>query len=123
MVALASSLGRLPVKCGKACDDASVRKRWGCDADADPAGYTIHCWHCGGQGPCEWCDGVGRLPVPRCPSRCLTPEVRVALRAFWWQRDGVLPVGGGWLEQTEPFLDACRFLGAEYARLSESEVT
>jgi len=123
MVALATALGRLPVKCGRACDDPAIRKRWGCDDDAEPAGYTVHCWHCDGRGPCDACGGEGRLPVARCPSRCLTPDVRTCLRGYWLRRDGVLPVGSGWLHQTEPFLEACRVLDVEYARLQESEVT
>ena len=122
MVALASSLGKLPVKCGRACDDAAVRRRWGCDKDADPAGYTVHCWYCdGGDFRCEECGGEGRLPVPRCPSRCLTPDVLDMLRAFWFKRDQILPVAGGWLGQAETFLAGCRILDSEYARLQKSE--
>ena len=122
MVALAASLGRLPVKCGRACDDAAVRERWGCDKDADPAGYTVPCWHCDGKDArCVECKGEGRLPVPRCPSRCLTADVRLVLRAFWFKRDQILPVSGGWLDQTEAFLAACRVLDTEYARLQSKD--
>lgn len=122
MVALAASLGRLPVRCGRACDDAAIRKRWGCDEDAEPAGYTVHCWYCDGSDVrCEKCGGSGRLDVPRCPSRCITPDVQSALRAFWWKRDGILPVAGGWLDQTEPFRAACQILGAELDRLQRSK--
>jgi len=123
MVALAASLGRLPVKCGGACKDPKVRERWGCDHDAEPAGYTVHCWYCDGRGVgCEHCEGAGRLPVPRCPTRCRTPDVLLALEAWRWRQDGFLPGAGTWLDQTDQFLDVCRILDVEHARLTEEGV-
>jgi hypothetical protein len=48
-----------------------------------------------------------------CPQRAITPDVWRALEAAEWANQGVLPVAGGWLDQTRSILDAIACVNAD----------
>jgi hypothetical protein len=67
----------------------------------------VTCWSCEGFDPqrrCGVCAGRTTIPMYRCPGRCRAPEVLDALRAFRWMKRGVLPIPGGYLDQSRTFL-------------------
>lgn len=117
------------------CGD--LRKQWGCDAPTDEPVFSITCGVCNGNG-CpphegEWtdpnrapCDG-GHVRYYRCMSAILAhaPQWLLDFLDAYRMLDqhGVLPVAGGYMNQTALFADACSVLSSEvgdWARL-ESE--
>lgn len=103
-----------------ACKQAAVRARWGCDQDVENPVYAVDCWICSGIGyECDRCNGTGKIPMPRCPGRCNTTDVRRVVAAYNWMKKGFLPVEGGYLDQAQTFLNACDFIGAMVAHHEE----
>ncbi len=61
----------------------------------------------------EFEDGTA---LSRCPVRCLTPAVSRVARAYRFrEQGGILPVAGGWLDQSATLIDAFDLLDREIA--------
>ena len=75
------------------------------------------CDVCGGgeaKRTCQTCLGRGWLKLTSCPKRQIAPETWDWVRMFLLADKGVLPVGGGALDQCETFLEAWQaFAGLE----------
>lgn len=90
-----------------------MRKQYGCDEDTEQPVYEVTCWSCKGFDPqrrCKTCGGRTTLPMHRCPGRCRTPATLDVLRAHRWLKRGVLPVPGGYLDQSHTFLEAVEWI-------------
>jgi hypothetical protein len=69
---------------------------------------------CDGNDPaCRECRGTGFAEIVGCPAALVTEDVRDALRTYDFMQNGMLPMPGGWLDQTEIMLNAVDFLAAE----------
>ena len=76
------------------------------------------CPECRGQG-CEVCGGRGRLEVRRCPGRAV-PRVAWAICGYAARLEsGILPVAGGWEDQSVSWAEAVNFVLAEKAAYDE----
>lgn len=79
------------------------RERWGCEADA-PRPFAVIPWR------------GGSIPVKRCPSKTLPPEILSALRWIGHARNGNWPCAGGLLDQSATFVRAFEVVSAEISR-------
>lgn len=74
----------------------------------------ITCTACNGPSQsCKVCSGRGFELIYRCPTSHVTPDVADAIAAYNMLESGILPVAGGWLDQSEDFAAACCILNAE----------
>jgi len=94
---------------GRLCSHRSGR----CDVTAGNPLF-IACPACDGPGStCHRCNGTGELAFTTCP-RATIPAVAVAaVRYEEFSRRGVLPVGGGLLDQTAAGVDALQHVADE----------
>ena len=88
------------------------RTAWGCDTPTQNAIFTISCPSCHRSGgECRVCGGTGKAPVHDCPFKD-KGAVQTAGTIIPYLRDaedaGVLPAGGGMLDQTAFFVKAFR---------------
>jgi hypothetical protein len=90
--------------------------------------FEIGCGTCYGRDhACERCDGLGRIELYRCPTAVLSEahplmrvQVDLLMRAYLaMDRRNVLPVDGGFIEQSRSFLQACEIIDAERGRFEE----
>lgn|GEM_PF-2017558 len=104
------------------------RIRWGCDAPSDRPVFEVGCGTCYGRDfACERCGGLGRIELYRCPTAVLSEapplervQVDLLMRAYLaMDRRNVLPVDGGFIEQSRSYLQACEIIDAERARYEE----
>lgn len=72
----------------------------------------MQCPVCSGGG-CSACEGSGRFSVTECPRKLVPHEAWEMIEAADMTRRGLPPVAGGSLDQTQTFLDACRFIWAD----------
>lgn len=56
--------------------------------------------------PCASCSGSGEFDVPEPPRWFATADAHRAIDAAQLARNGILPAGGGWLDQTQNFIDS-----------------
>lgn len=103
------------------------RKAWGCDGESKREVFTIGCPRCFGlaspDDPCKECKG-GVISLKRCPSayieaapRAVQVEAGRAFAAYLaWTDQGLPPVSGGWLEQSQGFHQVCTLVDAERGR-------
>lgn len=70
------------------------------------------CPDCEGDG-CDPCRRKGKVKIIACP-RAAVADVAPLLRAYQiLRKHGILPVGGGWLDQTQQFLNAVALIDTE----------
>ena len=105
-----------------------MRAAWGCDEAATRPVFDIGCNRCLGQDyDCELCGGINRVPQHRCPTALMgeaTPLDRMSvdlLMRSYIQLDlrSVLPVAGGFLDQTRGFAAACEIIDSERGRIEQ----
>lgn len=98
----------------------STRENWGCDAPAAHVVYSIECGECRGakRPECKHCGGSGKVEFNRCPSSVLRESGRQqwldAILRTYRQYSGrnVLPMEGGYAEQTASWTEAVDILDA-----------
>jgi hypothetical protein len=75
---------------------------------------------CSGEG-CDGCEGRGHTLITDCPQKRFDRSVFTAMRCTRLAKKGILPVGGGLLDQSSQFCDAfdhiCADEGAWKAKL------
>ena len=104
-----------------------IRRRHGCDEPCEQAQYVILCPECDGVRPndCESCESEGKLRgyklMRRCPASFQTLDVSLAMRAYYMMEKGFLPADGGLMDQPAPFMQFCRILGNELARIKAEQ--
>ena len=101
-----------------------LRKSWGCDDPADHVVWESSCPRCSGTLPdCGRCGGTGEVSYDRCPSavidksgRGLQMTLDLLLRAYsHYDRRNVMPMSGGWLDQSRSFLCGVDLIDSERA--------
>jgi len=96
------SLGHWKLDC-EACTESQKIER-GCEKDSPiPDAWT-----------------VGEFTFQRCPVKELDPKTYLYLRAFNWYRRGYLPSSGGWMDQTNKFVEAVAYIEAEAERIKKA---
>jgi hypothetical protein len=65
--------------------------------------------NCRGAG-CETCNHVGTVKITQCPQTLITEDVRTFLKFYGLSENGIMPVDGGALDQTQSFIDAMHYL-------------
>lgn len=92
------------------------RKQWGCDEPTEWEQLVADCVVCSGKSEtCSHCNGEGKVRYYRCPNTLLKRDAADVCRAALMFEQGVLPVGGGWAEQSAPFIDALSIARSELA--------
>lgn len=81
----------------------------------------LECWECEGRSSqCAVCQGKNQIPVHRCPMSFVPRAAwQVCEAAILFAEAGVLPVAGGWLEQSATFVDALALVLKERAHYLE----
>lgn len=90
-------------------DRRALRAKWGCDRTSDKTGLEIECVVCperqARQG-CAACEGTGKIQILRCP-HVLVQRVHLDIcQGAELIELGLLPVAGGWADQSATFFDA-----------------
>lgn len=98
------------IRAGKLCKQCSNKCR-NLPTEAQPR--YIECPCCDGRGECEHCDD-GHVLIPGCPTR-YCDEIVPAVELIDLFHEGMPPVDGGALDQSDWFLNAARFLKNEDA--------
>jgi len=78
----------------------------------------IQCGQCDGAG-CDSCGEVGRHIVKSCPRKLIDGEMWSMIGDFSISNDGLWPVAGGTLDQTQSFLNARAIWQTEVSRLNQ----
>jgi hypothetical protein len=69
------------------------------------------------QPTCEACEGRGYILITQCPHQVLgNCGAWDVIRAAGFAEKGLMPSGGGWLDQTQFFIDALEQVWAEQAQ-------
>lgn len=110
-----------PAKCPK-CRTPELRERWGCDKAAAVSVYARTCESCFGlDSKCEACGGRGELLRDRCPSSDAGDIGRIVLRALSQYQNGILPVDGGWADQSAKLMRLVDIAASERGKLQDAE--
>lgn len=72
----------------------------------------IACPTCDEHG-CSECDEEGWIRITQCPKTIVDREIMSFIELADYAKNGLFPVSGGALEQSQSFLAACRFLWSE----------
>jgi hypothetical protein len=116
-----AAYGEQVAKCPK-CRTPELRERWGCDKPAAVAVYARTCEACFGlDSGCTTCDGRGEVRRDRCPSSDADDVGRVVIRALHQLQNGVLPIDGGWSEQSAKLMRLVDIAASERNKLQEAE--
>ena len=109
----------------KAChgiEGQENRINWGCDHPAPVALLEVDCWACGGEFEvCRICDGKGTVEVDRCPHALIRPEHCEICTYASLLEVGVLPVSGGFADQSSTFVDAVMWVASIKAKLEQEK--
>jgi hypothetical protein len=62
---------------------------------------------------------IGTYKLKRCPLKEITPEGLEYLEAYKFYKNGVLPVMGGWMNQSNTFIEAIRIIESESLRVEK----
>ncbi len=68
---------------------------------------------------CTFCGGTGQFELKMCPRKWCGSIAAEVLEAATFMRKGILPIPGGWLDQTQWILDAVRYAWQEEDALKE----
>ena len=102
-----------------------LRKQWGCNEPTEWEQMVADCVVCSGKSlTCPHCKGEGKIRYHRCPNTLLKRDAADVCRAALMFEQSVLPVAGGWAEQSAVFIDALAIARAElahYRRLAMKE--
>lgn len=71
---------------------------------------------CNGDAACRECGGTGTLAVTSCPRKQIEPSIWELLESVSFAENGLPPVGGGALDQTQAFLDGYQLVKSHDAR-------
>ena len=102
----------------------AIRKFWGCDAPADHPVWISSCGSCHGADlNCVHCHGTNKIHQRRCPSSIIAEapthlrvQVDLLMRSHrHYNERSVLPVEGGWLDQSRSYLAAVDLIDSERA--------
>lgn len=103
-------------------DSEKLRKLWGCDEPAARPVWDSTCPRCSGSdGNCPRCEGKGEVSYDRCPSSMvrergvgMEKQIDLLMRSYsHYDRRNVLPVVGGWLDQSRSYLACIDLIDAE----------
>lgn len=95
----------------RSCDHKGCRDGY---SAATPA--LIDCVICNGKG-CVSCGDQGTYEVTSCPKEQITDDVWRFVRFMRFAEQGILPMAGGMLDQTQSFCDALAFAQADEGKL------
>ena len=102
-----------------------MRREWGCDAEGDvkanyPNGVVGDayqtcpiCPDSDADPACEICEGEGGWTLRRCPNAYTSHDDRKVVTCASMVDVGLLPVSGGWQDQTAWFQQAASLVLAE----------
>lgn len=79
----------------------------------------LGCPACNGDG-CEVCGGIGWFKVESCPRHHVAADIAEGLRLLDFAKQGVLPVAGGYYDQTPAFLELMTLYEREAASHADS---
>lgn len=120
-MAAAARFAKLPQDC-RVCrrpEGLEHRPRWGCDGPSTEGTlFEFDCVRCAGTDPkCGRCGGGGVERATRCPNAVVTQISWQVLEYLTLAELGILPVAGGWEDQSATFLQAFRFASSERAKI------
>jgi len=111
-------MGQQVARCPK-CREETLRKRWGCDADAEIPVWVGTCEHCLGGG-CAECGMRGERPRMRCPASLSGWEgTRVVERAVAFDA-GILPGPGCFGDQMHSGMAAINLVRSEQGKIERA---
>ncbi len=99
-----------------------LREAWGCDAPASRPVWESTCPRCSGSdGNCQRCEGTGEISHDRCPNSMvkeagvgMQTHIDLLMRSYsHYDRRNVLPVDGGWLDQSRSYLSCIDIIDSE----------
>lgn len=73
----------------------------------------------GSGAPCDRCEGTGQVEVHRCPRAISDPMARRVIGYVNMLEAGILPVAGGWEDQSASFAEAAAVAMAARADIEE----
>jgi hypothetical protein len=120
MSAVMATFGKVQMTCRVCTRPEAVERRaeWGCDGPAPHSLFDIECPRCFGfRHDCQLCEGSGLVSVDRCPWATATPAMMEVCELHAMSESGILPVAGGWREQSKTFVDAFRIAGGVRATI------
>lgn len=127
-MAVGLATGQLSMNCMECTRNPVARKEWGCEEPAPFPVFTIdRCVECRGLDKnCEHCDGKGEEDVFECPIQLLArnganTDWQQLLVAYGRYKNNMLPVAGGWLDQSVTFLKAMEIIDQEVAEWRASQ--
>ena len=62
---------------------------------------------------------IGQYQLKRCPIKEVTSEGLEYLEAYKFYKNGVLPMQGGWLNQSQSFIEAIRIIEIETVKVEK----
>ena len=102
-----STKGDFP-SCLRCHKDKEARERWGCDKELEIPFLEVSCVACSGndQG-CKQCDGIGRVPLKRCPWKIIDEATILVVETCAVHLEtGATPNGRGMLNEPATWMDA-----------------
>lgn len=124
-MAVAAKYAKLPQSC-QVCkrqdsEARAARERWGCDGPStEGVLFEFDCVRCRGEDPdCVRCSGTGTQHATRCAFATATPQSWRVVEYLDLVEIGVLPVAGGWEDQSLTFLQALRFAAGERSKIEK----
>lgn len=97
---------------GRLCKSCKPGRCVDCPSALEPA--LVQCPNCGGNG-CSSCGDRGDFELTSCPNRYVGHDAADTLQYVGLCENGLPPVAGGALDQTQWFMDALSFVSNERA--------
>lgn len=110
-------MGLYPHDCQRCLTNEGLSRDWGCKEETP---HELDRIPCCSQSSCHRCEGSGFYKLRRCPRQILPGDIMQILRYVAMARDGLWPVAGGSLAQSQSFLDAHAVVLAEIHRIEEA---
>lgn len=63
---------------------------------------------------------IQELSFQRCPKTQMTENVDLWIKAYRLFEIGLLPCGGGWLDQSNKYIEIMDFLSIEFAKINKA---
>ncbi len=101
------------------CREPALRKKWGCDSDAQMPVWCGTCPACLGGG-CEACGQSGQRYHMRCPSSMSGWEGRRVIERVVAFENGILPGPGSYGEQMHTGMIAISLARSEQGRIERA---